>query len=68
MNEVELIDHLGDYWSLLVPVRFEQNRNGMWLMWVHITKGPASLTEGAYRYQQIPIPIFTEWWNNGRPS
>ena len=62
MPEIEIIDHLGDYWKFLIPARCEQQTNGFWKMWVYVAHGPKSLTEGAYNYMQIPLPIFTEWW------
>lgn len=62
MREIELVDHLGDLWRLMLPCVYKKNRNGLWVMWVYVAKGPACLTEGAYRYQQIPLPLFTAWW------
>jgi hypothetical protein len=60
MREIELIDHLGDYWLLLLPAVFEKNRNGMMIMWVYVGKGPEALRN----YQEIPLPVFTEWWDD----
>ena len=59
MKTIELIDHLGDYWSLMLPCVYERQRNGLVVMWVYVARGPEKLTRW---YQQIPLPIFTEWW------
>lgn len=64
MPELRMTDYLGDEWVLLLPAVYKKNRNGLTIMWVYVAKGPAKLTEGAYRYQQIPLPVFTEWWEN----
>jgi len=58
MSEIELIDHLGDYWRLLLPAVFKRNRNGLYIMWVYVAKG----SEALRHYQQIPLPLFTAWW------
>ncbi len=62
MPEIEIQDHLGDWWIFLIPATYKKNRNGLTEMWVYVAKGPACLTMGAYRYQEIPLPVFTEWW------
>ena len=59
MPKISLIDHLGDDWTLvLLPRAFVKNRNGLTEMWVYVAKGPAALKG----YQEIPLPVFTEWW------
>ena len=60
--EIALNDQKNEHWELLLPGVFRRNRLGMYVMWVYVAKGPPSLTEGAYRYQEIPLPVFTEWW------
>ena len=62
MREIEIIDHLGDYWCFMLPAVFKKNRNGMWIMWVYIAKGPDKLTTPPYHYQELPLPVFTKWW------
>ena len=59
MLEMMLTDHLGDEWTLIVPAVFKRNRNGLVEMWVYVAKGPPALAKW---YQQIPLPVFTEWW------
>jgi len=62
MSTVTIIDHLGDEWTLLLPMCFKLNRNGLMIMWAMVCKGPAALTTPPYAYQEIPLPVFTEWW------
>lgn len=57
MPEIELTDHLGDEWHLL-PCVFKRNKHGLVIMWVYVCKGPAELRH----YQEIPLPVFTDWW------
>jgi hypothetical protein len=64
MTEIEVIDHLGDFWRFLVPPTYKRNPNGMWIMWVYVAEGPDTLAMPPYHYQQIPLPLFTEWWND----
>ena len=63
MNEFTVIDFLGDEWTF-AKRKFERQANGFWKMWVWVLKGPPSLTEGAYRYQVLPFPVFTDWWDD----
>lgn len=79
MLEIELIDHLGDFWKLLLPATYTETMYSpkgcpetmspygklepiiqipVWTMWVYVGKGPDALSS----YQEIPLPIFTEWW------
>ncbi len=62
MNEFKVMDFLGFEWTLMRG-RFEQQANGFWKVWMWVIKGPPCLTEGVYNYQSIPLPVFTEWWN-----
>ncbi len=62
MLEIELTDHLGDFWRFMLPAVFKENRNGMWIMWVYVAEGPPKLTTPPYMYHELPLPIFTEWW------
>ena len=61
MLTATLTDHLGDEWTLIVPAKYKHNRNGLVEMWVYVAKGPPQLAE---HYQQIPLPVFTEWWDD----
>ena len=59
---IEVIDHLGDTWLLGLPGRCE-TYNGLTEMWVYVLEGPP-FTQ--HKYQQIPIPILTEWFAHER--
>ena len=59
MNTIELIDFKGDFWSLMLPCVYQRNKQGLVVMWVYVDDGPRPLVNW---YPQIPIPIFTEWW------
>ena len=61
MDTIKITDYLGDEWEFYGP-RFRQQANGYWKMWVWVLKGAPRLTTGAYRYQEIPLPVFTDWW------
>ena len=56
--EIALNDHKNEAWELLLPGVFKKNRNGMWIMWVYVKFGPEELRH----YQEIPLPVFTAWW------
>lgn len=55
---VHVIDYLGTKWTLLCPGRYKTTLDGFVTMWVLVAKGPQSLRD----YQEIPLPVFTEWW------
>ncbi len=59
MRIVEVIDHLGDFWQFMLPAVYKRQANGFTVMWVYVASGPWHI---AKHYQQIPLPVFTEWW------
>ena len=59
MTTINVTDHLGDEWELIVPMCFIPNRNGCMIMWALVNMGPRSLA----MYDEIPLPVFTEWWD-----
>ncbi len=58
MTIINVTDHLGNEWELLMPMRFVRTRNGHITMWALVGKGPPCLS----MYGEIPLPVFTEWW------
>ena len=61
INEILVTDFLGDEWALLAPVKYKV-QNGYTTMWAWVMKGPAKLTTPPYNYQELPFPVFTDWW------
>jgi len=58
MLTIAINDHKNEHWELLLPGVFRENRHGLTEMWVYVSHGPPALKN----YQQIPLPVFTEWW------
>ena len=55
--EIALTDHKNEFWELLLPCVFKKNKHGLYIMWVYC-RPPDELRH----YQEIPLPVFTEWW------
>ena len=60
---IELTDLKGDFWQLwfMKKARCYTNHKGegpFWEIWVYAPKRPDALIG----YGQIPLPVFTEWW------
>jgi hypothetical protein len=58
MRTIEVTDYLGDEWSFLPGPQYKKNRHGLTEMWLWVAKGPKAMKD----YQQIPFPVFTEWF------
>ena len=61
MHEFSVIDFYGDEWTF-AKRKFVRQANGFWKMWAWVLKGPPSLTTGVYAFQELPFPVFTEWF------
>lgn len=60
-NEFKVVDFQGFEWHLFGAF-FKEGRSGAWTVWMWVKKGPKHLTTPPYQYQQIPLPVFTDWW------
>ena len=59
MNTISAVDFKGDEWVFMLPGVFKVNRSGMVVMWTFVKDGPVDITKW---YPQVPLPVFTEWW------
>ncbi len=61
MLYIELIDHKGDYWTLVWPgaaSRYLHKGIAYYKAWWYADERPHELRN----YTAIPLPIFTDWW------
>ena len=61
---IELTDLKGDFWQLyfMKKARCYTNYKGegpFWEIWVYAPERPDALIG----YGEIPIPVFTDWWD-----
>jgi len=58
MTEIQLTDWLGDTWRILLPGVYRTSKQGFTELWVYVGLGPDALRN----FQEIPLPVFTDWW------
>lgn len=55
---IEVVDLKGHTWNLFFLGRYKVSKKGLVSRWAFTGPGPGDLR----RYNQIPLPVFTEWW------
>ena len=53
-----LIDKLDHYWELTYLLPYRQAESGLVEVWCQVTSAYPHIPG----YQQIPVPVFTDWW------
>ena len=54
---IPVTDHKGDEWL----IGFNRYSGG--IAWWFVFEGPSFLHENGAHYDEIPLPVYTEWWS-----